>query len=416
MPPQHGLPGLDVSLPFSSAPVSHLFLVLPGLGDPYQHHPPFHTSLESNLRLLQANTSPSLLFLPLDWHTSAAHTWRLPLHPFHPPTAVRAAVADTAGDLLLLASPFWRLSIARRLADQARAQLAAVRRNRPAFSGRVSLLAHSVSALLAVELVHHRLLPALRLDAVILLGAPLAAYAALAPDSGKQTCLATVRTRRHDLRFVNVFHPLDPVAYRLEPFVRDDQEPVRDPVRVRPHSRSFWDDAALFWDDIVDNLSRADLFAMFARRAPPTRAADERQTAADERVEKHDDGRPQARRAAAAGLRRSSSYVCAEPGADARGGESAERDGERASGTGGSEVLLSDRIDYELQDGMGVPLLDVMASWGAIKAHAYYWKSADVAQIILDVAATSEEAFARRRGREGAVEGAVEAGEGRDER
>lgn len=415
MPPREGLPGLDDSIPFSPGPLHHLFIVIHGAGNPYVDQQPWFTSLESSLTQLKRNFAliadnqnrrtrssfPSVLFLPVEWHCPAFETWQAEVrhadpHPALPgtPTTVREAVAETVGDILLMASPFWRKTIATHVAKQIAEQVAAVRRNRPAFTGRVSLLVHSVGAMVAVELLDGNMLGELQLDSVMFAGCPIPAYAALAPDGAgeRQKALAVVREQRKVIRFINVFHPLDPVAYRLEPFVGEGE--VRAAIRVKPQRRTFWDDAGEFWDDVGYSLwatlfpagdergaegSRvADLFSMFRGNNRGTGSVRERGVSRTGREE--------------GGIRRSSSYVI--PAGEVKRVEVDEV--KREFRTGGREVLLSDRIDYELQDGMRVPPFDVMASWGAIKAHTYYWQSLDVAQILMDIAVTSDDAMASR--------------------
>lgn len=478
MPLRDGLPGLDSSIPFSPDPLSHVFLVIHGAGDPYIDHQPWLSSLETCVNLLDKNYRavatdlsktlrradiPSAMFLPVEWHASAHHTWRAAVAKGDPrpmprgaPPSVRDAVAETVGDVLLLASPFWRAEVARHVATQMAEQLAAVRRNRPAFRGRVSVIAHSVGALVALEVLHRGLLQT-AVDAVVLTGCPAAAYAALAPDAGDGVgmgALHTIRRDRGHVRFINVFHPLDPVAYRLEPFVNNEGDEVLPAVKVGPRKRSFWDDAEMFWDDVVFNLwstlfpERGDNGQIGPSRGSlgeenggpggdedeneddndvdnddgkddggTNTTAEEGQDRPRDRTDVVDDGRDRvvgdlfsrfggnergktsvrdkgrremARGKVAGRLRRSASYVVPQSG-----DEGEQRDDADAA-RGGSEVLLSGRIDYELQDGMGVPPLDVMASWGAIKAHTYYWQSLDVAQMLLDIAVTSDHAMASR--------------------
>lgn len=417
MPPLEGLVGLDSSLPFSGEPLDHVFLVIPGAGDPYVDHQPWLSSLENSLSRLQKNYNlvitelekmlrttstrgklPNALFLPLEWHRAAFETWQGEVRCADPrpnttgTITVRDAVADTLGDIIMMSSPFWRRSIAEHLATQIQSQLAAVYRNRPAFSGRVSLLAHSVGCTLAVELLHRELLP-VPVDAVVLTGCPIPAYATLAPD--QQPALATLRKLRSQIRFINVFHPLDPIAYRLEPFLGAENEAVQPAVKVAARRRSFWQDAELFWDDVVYNLwstlfprwreggvddetgntsgqnDVADLFASFGGNTH----GKARLGTGGERTRKRM-------------MHRASSYVLPVE----HGGGHVDNEDAPAGG----EVLLSGRVDYELQDGMGVPPLDVMASWGAIKAHTYYWQSLDVAQMLLDIVVTSDDAIASR--------------------
>lgn len=414
MPPREGLPGLDSSLTFSPDPLDHLFLVIHGAGDPYVDHQPWLSSLENCLTAVEKNYAllsqnlhkskrnaslasrpSSALFLPVEWHGAAFETWQHELRNAGPSSQlpgaaeVRAAVSEMVGDVIMMASPFWRQSIARHVAKQIESQLNAVRRNRPAFSGRISIVAHSVGGLIAVELLGRGLLKE-RVDAVMMVGCPMAAYAALAPE--EMGTLATVRKMRKQVRFVNVFHPLDPVAYRLEPFVLKFEDEA--PVKVTAQKRTFWDDASVFWDDVVYNLwstlfpegrggrvGEAGVADMFGGRPKVDGESSEKEERRGLQKVKNDnrEGRGE--------LRRSCGYVF-----------SSNED------MGGSETLLSGRIDFELQDGMAVPTLDVMAAWGGIKAHTYYWQSLDVAQMLLDIVVTSEQAFPSKPDNEGSDE------------
>lgn len=406
---------------------------------------------------------PTALFLPVEWHRSAFETWQSQVRVGDPRpqpakvngnnntmvTTVREALNDTLGDMLMMSSPFWRETIARHVSKQIDSQIAAVFRNRPAFTGRVSLLAHSVGSIIALELIHQKMLPC-DIDALFMTGCPVPTYAVLSPDN--QHCLATIRRNQANIRFINVYHPLDPVAYRLEPFImtnrnvsskcekgdstNDTENVILPPVKVASKKRSFWEDAELFWDDVVYNLW-SSLFPRKNNRIQGDDGAHHEQLhdgrnqgtenekgkddfmrnlfsafnkndhSNDNNNNNHNNSSNNFNRKNSAGgsalasvppslkgdldrklaLRRSSSYVLKGDGKDGS---------EQVDETSG-EVLLSGRIDYELQDGMGVPPIDVMASWGAIKAHTYYWQSLDVAQMLLDVAMTSESAVSSRR-------------------
>ena len=484
MPPVEGLPGIDSSIPFSPDPLHHLFIVIPGGGDPYVDHPPWMSSLENCLSFLSKNfnlvsdnlqkiirhhnssfTPPSVMFLPVEWHRPAFQTWQAELYQAQPDNStnsllptVRSAVAETIGDILLPASPFWRSTIATHLFKQIQKQISAVRRNRPLFSGRVSLFAHSVGAVLAVELLQQKLEELdISLDAVVFTGCPLAAYAALAPGED-QKALVVIRKLRKEIRFFNLFHPLDPVAYRLEPFVLNEGDSLQPAIQVTPRKRTFWDDASLFWDDVVFNLwstlfqgterrptqrdgrssegrvsgtGTVDLFSMFGGNQRGNASMDNEQLNDTIDEKKTNDltkspGHVMEGVKKRVEMRRTSSYVVLTPkkmrpvksemwdikmttdGSDGDGDDEKKMDiveknkememktDQKECIAGGSEVLLSNRIDYELRDGMGIPPLDVMASWGAIKAHTYYWQSMDVAQMLFDIAITCEDSMTQR--------------------
>lgn len=450
MPPREGLPGLDSSVPFSAQPLDHLFLVFHGAGDPYDDHPPWLQSLESCISKLQTNYNlmrshiekinrhippptensttttvsssssatatpvdedepstsnanptnstrlPTALFLPVEWHRSAFETWQSEIRIANPQplstststssqtshiTAIREALSDTIGDIIMMSSPFWRKEICKHIYKQIESQISAVIRNRPSFSGRISILAHSIGCIIALDCLNENNLYT-KIDSVFMTGNPISAYAVLVPDN--QSALSIIRKLRYNVRFINVFHPLDPVAYRLEPFILEKFHVGLSPVKVEPKRRSFWQDAELFWDDVVYNLCSSLI--------PKQQQRDDVQQHNEDFVGKvfskcNSEKDIKRKRA----LRRSSSYIL-----------SSEHDDDNINNNidyshGQEIVLLSGRIDYELQDGMSVPPIDVMASWGAIKAHGYYWQSLDVAQMLLDITMTSETAISSRR-------------------
>ncbi|CAN8064451.1 unnamed protein product [Agarophyton chilense] len=408
MPRNEGLPGLDSSLKFSLDPLDHLFIVIHGAGDPYVDHQPWLSSLNTCILQLENNyhlvserlqkssrrssktqPPPAAMFLPVEWHQPAFETWQAKVQIAEPvggtaSTAVRTAVAESLGDVLMMSSHFWRSSIARLVYHQINEQLSAVRRNRPNFSGTVSIVAHSISAMIVTELLAGDFFD-LQLDAIVFLGCPIAAYSVLAPGE-HQSALATIRKKRQHVRFFNIFHPMDPVAFRLEPFMTDGEK-VEKAIKVAPQKRTFWDDVGLFWDDVVYSLWSLG-FATDRDRVNENGNGSEQGGIDSLFSFLGNDRKRNSHAESASDSWRHSEYITVS--------EDGEDKDEKDSETGGGEVLLSRRMDFELQDGAAVAPFDVMASWGAVKAHQYYWESVDVAQMLLDISITSERALAHR--------------------
>lgn len=300
---------------------------------------------------------------------------------------MRRALAESVGDVIMMASPFWRHAIAKLVEQQIKDQVAAVKRNRPKFSGRLSIVAHSISAMIVTDLLDRPSFD-VQIDAVVFLGCPIAAYSALAPGA-QQSALATIRKLRQRVRFFNVFHPMDPVAFRLEPFLFDERQLAK-PVLVAAQKRTFWDDVGLFWDDVAYNLWSL----MFATHRDDTQSHPSDQAARRESIDDlwplfgNGTGRNRRSSTSAPDAWRHSGYIVATQ-------QHADTDDKELE-AGGSEVMLSGRIDFELSDGMSSAPFDVVASWGAVKAHQYYWDSVDVAQLLLDIGVTSQLALAQR--------------------
>jgi hypothetical protein len=417
-----GLLGLDRSIDFSSAPLDHVVLVIHGLGDQYTDSPPWLTALETNMRQLQRAVNrlndplsrhtapPAVLLVPLEYHTHAQTELARALRPSAPRVrgqqpAVRVGLTETVGDVLLAASPRFRDTICEELKEQALDQLAAVRRARPAFSsGRFSVFAHSTGAVYALHMLASGAFDGLPgFDALIMAGSPAPAYFALDLEYSGRLRAAVAERRAGGARVVNVYHSLDPASFRLEPWMVDgggagaSTGAARPPVRVgQVDKQTAWKEATAFVDDTVQTV----MSTLFPRRragqqkappVPPTEreragachsGADDGDSGAadasslapptEHPARREDEGDPGRRP-----MRRNKSYVLE---AEAAGGQDVVM---------GSEILLGDRLDYELQDGMDASQIDVVTNWAAVKAHAFYWRSTDVARILVDIARTS---------------------------
>lgn len=439
-----GLLGLDRSVEFSSAPLEHVFLVIHGLGDQYTDSPPWLTSLDSSLRQLQRNIghhrAPPTLLVPLEYHSHAQESLTRALRP-HVPQAdssashVRVGVSETVGDVLLAGSQRFRDVVCEELREQVLEQLAAVRRARPAYtSGRFSIFAHSTGAVFALHMLAQGMLddfPAF--DALVMAGSPAPAYFALDPDYSNHVRDAVNERRGKGVRVFNVYHPLDPVSYRHEPWItgcRSKQELslVQAPVRVgQIEKQTLWEEATNFWDGAVQNVM-STLFPRRNSRASPLRANHQDEGASadvrDKPTLQQAENVPTVNAIEGGTLESSASAQSGSDGEEnplstgntqplPHGGYGAlANTSGAAAGTSprkgplrrnrsyvipgdsgdvafGSEVLLGSCIDYELQDGKEANSFDMVTNWVAVKVHGWYWRSTDVGRIVADVARTS---------------------------
>jgi DDHD domain len=422
-----GLLGLDRSIDFSSAPLDHVVLVIHGLGDQYTDSPPWLTALETNLRLLQRSinrlhdprarraTPPAVLLVPLEYHTYAQRELAAVLRPSTPaaagpPPAVRVGIAETVGDLLLAASPRFRDLICQELKAQALEQLAAVRRARPAFSAgreRVSVYAHSAGAVYGLHMLATGMLDDVPgFDALITAGSPAPAYLALDPEYSERIRSGVVERRRNGTRLVNVFHALDPASYRLEPWIADGgavkaaARSLSTPVRVgQVDKQTLWDEATAFWDGTVQNVI-STLFSGRRGESDGKKQSGSRSESASPSSSSRKGGSGYG--AVDANAASTPPPEAVTPELAEEGGSPSPRallrnksymlvanvdDGEDVPV--GNEVLLGDRIDFELEGGMDASQIDVVTNWAAVKAHGFYWRSTDVARILVDIAGTS---------------------------
>lgn len=450
----NGLLGLDCSIDFSAAPLDHVVLVIHGLGDQYTDSPPWLTALETNLAALQSAVSrvhdprsrratpPAVLLVPLEYHSCAQRDLSAALRPAvpgadGPAPAVRVGIAETVGDVLLAASPRFRASICAELKAQALEQLAAVRRARPAFaSGRVSVFAHSTGSVYALQMLAEGMFDDLPgFDALVLAGACAPAYFALDLEYSERLRKGVVERREGGTRVVNVFHALDPASFRLEPWIdgtdrgRKGSRASLAPVRVgKLGKQTLWKEATSLWGGTVHNV----MTALFPERATKSGAVgDERlemgagpggdseaRRIENDRTRNGNSGEmlPRRRNGSNYGamtdtvspnelqspqlaLSGSNTASANQPGSEMRRNRSylliAPSEDEEDVPVG-PEVLLGDRVDYELEDRTDSSHIDVVANWSAVNAHGFYWRSPDVAQILVDIAGTSSSAVKKQ--------------------
>lgn len=214
--------------------------------------------------LLQAHygskTGGRVEALPISWHT-ALHTDKLDSHlklitlPSVP--RVRGFTNDTILDALFYTSAQHSQTILNAVASELNRIYSLFLSRNQHFSGSVALVGHSLGSLILFDLLSSQAqdqqpvqypnyqLP-FRPNALFALGSPIPVFMAvrgvetLDPKYQLPTCKA----------FYNIFHPYDPIAYRLEPLINKEFSKIK-PVLI-PHHKG----RKRFHLEIRDSIAR----------------------------------------------------------------------------------------------------------------------------------------------------------------
>lgn len=191
-------------------------------------------------------------------------------------------------------------------------------------------------------------------DSLFCLGSPLAVFLALrVPDPQAESCHKDLLPPTLCHRFFNIFHPSDPVAYRMEPLL------VREYAKLAPLQIQAYNAAIhTLYSDIPVELIVSDGVASTSLSAPSRQAGD------DGDSPKSPGGTPSRERGWSLW--------------------SIVRGGWKAQDESGSPLLdsptqgLEHRLDYALRDSnLGGPYIS------AITSHTDYWRNYDVAYFVL---------------------------------
>ena len=212
--------------------------------------------------------------LPVTWH-QALHTKSLDerLREITLPSIqkLRSFTNDTILDALFYTSPVHSKLLLNYVANELNRLFAIFLQRNPYFGGRIALAGHSLGSLILFDLLSYQTPPTsasnepqqsqddhhntehsnqieqlhFRPECLFALGSPLAAFITirgldLAPDFRLPTCPA----------FFNIFHPYDPIAYRLEPLINREFAKIK-PVLV-PHHKG----RKRFHLELKDSLQR----------------------------------------------------------------------------------------------------------------------------------------------------------------
>ena len=321
--------------------------------------------------------------LPVQWRKNLTLPPDVMLEKAMPPCSafakmLRRTAQLTVTDVLYYMAPQYRSVILDSLVKALHRICARFIRRNPRFAGSINIVGHSLGTVLMYDLLSNQPVdgvvprpttaPKLRLDVadLVLMGSPLAVFLSL---RGAYLCddregFAGERRPRCQ-RILNVMHPYDPVAYRVEPLVGDDLC-AWDPVKIGNYQTGdlllhhklaeMSRGASGAWARAITKVSGA--MSVAARLMPGRRA----EAAASNDIHAAHGVEAEARAAAAAAFRPA-----------ALSAQSAQVL-ESLSGA----ALPHGRLDFQLQEGMLESSLV-----GAALAHFCYWSNADLALFLL---------------------------------
>jgi len=267
-----GTEGLDAyaessiprELDYSTEALDHVVVIVHGVGDMMFDNPPWVRSLGRSVRIMTRlleraarererdtrTASPTVLLRTIEWHSSIHAEWgkliqmATPEFPFACHNAVRGTLQDSVGDLMLFMSARWKARLIREVASQIEEEFKRLKEVRPSWNGRMSLYCHSLGAAIVFEVIRNSML-SVPIEMVFCCGSPLSAYLTLV-DSGVED-LRRILLSASEPRFYNVYHPLDPSAFRLEPFLLPEASKASTPRAVLlPRRKSWLDEVAGF--------------------------------------------------------------------------------------------------------------------------------------------------------------------------
>lgn len=280
------------------AAADHVVLIVHGIGDQSVDNPPFVMSLARASRHMSTLVAEVLgatrdvhapghvAFHPVEWHSklhSGDAGWRRAVESITPDAVrqLRGAILSSAGDVMMFMSPRWHEFIIEEVLRQINAvyaayacggkgggggggksptsPAAAAAAGTPAGAAtagdggaagigsggptpppvRFSIFAHSLGSAIMFCLFwkhRHRLAPGLVIDHVFCAGSPLGSYLSLQFEDGEVA--SEVLLSPDTPVFYNLYAPMDPLAFRVEPWLRPDF--ASDPPAVRLPVYKTW--------------------------------------------------------------------------------------------------------------------------------------------------------------------------------
>lgn len=319
----------------------------------------------------------------------------------------------------------YRRHIMREITAQLNANVADFRRRRPDFDGHISVYAHSLGAALCYDLLTRRvnddqsLLAAegMRIDFEVanlfLCGSPLGTFLHLDPSLAMGTSIQSL-----PFRVLNIFHPNDPIATRLEPYIDDRYcgvRPVLIPYWLNMGIRSStaqW--LGTLWSGGAGKKEKA---AAAAAAAAVGKSQGNDASMPENRPENRAENTPSSANASTAaaviGIQPSlgrfgigkdldSKPSSSGPNEDSSSGAGPDSFSGVVGGTAGnlgvggvpvsyfpeaaqqeviSSAQLPHRLDFSLQ--LASTMEEVSTSWSALRAHTDYWGNRDMMLLLL---------------------------------
>ncbi|OQR87992.1 hypothetical protein ACHHYP_07718 [Achlya hypogyna] len=243
--------------PASPRVVDHVVFVVHGIGETYCKKRLAHGTIIDQCHVLRASTESLLAshyasaatghsvdFLPVDWSDvlgdmgddvhALLHRIALDSMPF-----VRQLTNELLSDILLYTSRQAAVLayVTKYMNARYEYRTLLYKANHPEFTGRVSILGHSLGSIITYDLLAKQGQPgtddmqlAFATDTFFAFGSPIGLFLALRGNIHGQDLVLPNCTHVY-----NIYHPLDPVAYRLEPLIHKAAS-VAPPVRINTAS------------------------------------------------------------------------------------------------------------------------------------------------------------------------------------
>lgn len=319
-----------------------------------KHHWFWHTSVEVHVEMI-------------DWKSAICDTQDSIFDKITPAEAraTRMSLNSTISDAIFYKTPHHRAKIIDTVTSKMNTRYAALLGDSAGrfADARVSIVGHSLGSVISYDVLTgfsgekagECQLIEFEVDHFFLWGSPLAAFVSIADiehQSGKFTLPAA-------LRVTNIFHPQDPVAFRLEPLYYHDQE------QIPPEMIPYWVN-----NGFRSNKQWARSYE-YAKGVAHQKWMSLKSSVCDMMGTSIEGDRTRAEW---------ESYLNSEHDVPALGaGSSADGLGDPSED--GAEALPRHmRIDYALQEGAGESLVE---SLGLLQSHFCYWTSRDVALLML---------------------------------
>lgn len=158
-------------------------------------------------------------------------------------SAMRTIANCALSDVFLYLQNTHRTTISAAVIVAVNLAVSQFRKSHPTFTGEIVLLGHSLGGLILFEILRNHI------DALSF--TPICLFSLGSPTGAMIHCADEVPDSRfklpHGVRFFNIFHPLDPVAYRIEPLLEGELRKVPPAqiastggVKVHHEINNFW--------------------------------------------------------------------------------------------------------------------------------------------------------------------------------
>ena len=231
-----------------SCEVEHLVLAVHGIGQKFagkmghsfiEDVDSFRNSIKS-ISVAKGISAGKVSVLPVCWRTGTALFERddfediLQKITLQSVPLFRSLISDAALDILLYMSTRHCDRIQSFIINEIIRLVLLFRQHNPGFAGKVHVLAHSLgSALIADVLSCQNQLQehSIKLGIIFTLGSPASLFGLLKEEAAIQPCA--------DVALYNIYHPTDPIAYRMEPLVLRERPELLEPAVPIPSSSSL---------------------------------------------------------------------------------------------------------------------------------------------------------------------------------